>query len=346
MQSEELKQDTDDVIELHPEQEKEETTSYKDDLKALKGYMETATNVTDKYFLNEKKNELKNQEAFIFSNLKTKNESDRDIIQEKLDQVTMEELQSKVKTKEGIEWFYTDDNTGEVLDVSIEGNEARKLDFKREMLIYLKYSNDAMTGIDEEQKKLDTATAEAQKEIKEQLTVLSDNILLFIDYLKDKVDKIDDSKEKKKLLNEIKYIESGFTLEVFNEKLDKFPTMIKHTLEDIKNMKRVSEIGGIYKRKLGSNKVVANLFIFVEDDIKKSFEATMLLPEDYPAGMENLFVFSLIRFFAMQDWNNYLIRKLHSSIIMTLKKLKEDEFEEEVRENVLTAIKNYLARFK
>ena len=47
----------------------------------------------------------------------------------------------------------------------------------------------------------------------------------------------------------------------------------------------------------------------------------------------------------MADWNNSFIPKAHATTILVIKRLLYNELDEEVKENVLAAIKEYLKKF-
>ena len=61
----------------------------------------------------------------------------------------------------------------------------------------------------------------------------------------------------------------------------------------------------------------------------------------------DLFVYSLIRFFAMADWNkDNNIRKAHASVILVIRKLIKNEFVDDVKKDVIDSIVKYLAKFE
>ena len=60
----------------------------------------------------------------------------------------------------------------------------------------------------------------------------------------------------------------------------------------------------------------------------------------------DLFVFSLIRFFAMANWSDPDIRKAHASVSLVIKKLLANEFIDEVKKDIIDAIVTYIAKFE
>lgn len=269
---------------------------------------------------------------------------DSDFIEDKLRECkTVEELQARIKTKEGLNYFYTDPETGDVLETTDDIKESERENFRKAYLVFLKNNQIAMDGIDEELRKYDEAIAEFDEDIRDVMAVMADNVLTYTDYLKNSVPK--DHPNYKRMMKTVKYIESGYDMSVFSEVLDKYPSVIKHTLEDFRSDKRTKEIGSRYFKKLASSKVTSSLIGFVSDDPHDSYEYKALLPNQYKSGMENLFVFSLIRFFSMESWTDTDIKKCHASLIVALKKLTSPDINDDLKDKMRSSITAYLQKF-
>lgn len=269
---------------------------------------------------------------------------DSDFIEDKLRECkTVEELQARIKTKEGLDYFYTDPETGDVLETTDDIKESERENFRKAYLVFLKNNQIAMDGIDEELRKYDEAIAEFDEDIRDVMAVMADNVLTYTDYLKNSVPK--DHPNYKRMMKTVKYIESGYDMSVFSEVLDKYPSVIKHTLEDFRSDKRTKEIGSRYFKKLASSKVTSSLIGFVSDDPHDSYEYKALLPNQYKSGMENLFVFSLIRFFSMESWTDTDIKKCHASLIVALKKLTSPNINDDLKDKMRSSIAAYLQKF-
>ena len=100
-----------------------------------------------------------------------------------------------------------------------------------------------------------------------------------------------------------------------------------------------------YFKKLASAHITSSLIGFVSDDPADSYEYKALLPDQYQRGMENLFVFSLIRFFATESWSDQDVRKCHASVIVALRKLVSPNISDDLKAKMRTAISSYLKRF-
>ena len=274
--------------------------------------------------------------------------SDKDVVHEKLNGWKLEDLKKYIYASEkNTNEFFTNDATGEVLSINIETDDKGKiLEFKRNLLIYLKTTDETWEKIDEEYKKLDEATAEFNENVHDAVYQLSDSILTYIGYLKDKANAMEDGPEKKALLKGIRYEESGYTMDVYRESYEKHPSAIEHCKDDIKSGRRVQQIGARYIDKLQRVRTSVSLIPFVSDEGKtKSFEEIVLVEDDYE--IPDLFVFSLIRYFSMADWSDPNIKRAHSVISLVIKRLISNDFEdEEVKNNVKTAIIEYLKIFK
>ena len=120
--------------------------------------------------------------------------SDKDILHEKLKDWKLEDLKSFIYASEkNTDTFFTNDDTGEVLTVNIETDDKGKiLEFKRNLLIYLKTTDDTWEKIDDEYRKLDEATVEFNENVHEAIYQLSDSVLTYIGYMKDKAEVMED----------------------------------------------------------------------------------------------------------------------------------------------------------
>lgn len=271
-------------------------------------------------------------------------EEEAEFIEEKLREVkTIEELQARIKTEAGLNYFFTNPETGELLGVSDVIEEKKKDEFRRSYLVFLKNNQIAMDGIDAELEKYNQAIDEFDADIKDVMAVMADNVLAYTEYLRQSIP--EDHPNYNKVMRTAKYIDSAYDMTVFNEILDRYPSIIKHTVEDFHSERRTKEIGSRYFKKLASAHITSSLIGFVSDDPADSYEYKALLPDQYQRGMENLFVFSLIRFFATESWSDQDVRKCHASVIVALRKLVSPNISDDLKAKMRTAISSYLKRF-
>jgi hypothetical protein len=275
-------------------------------------------------------------------------DNEKDFLSEKLAAFdTVETLKAFLKPDKNVDDFFVNPTTGEELTLSIDiDDEKRARDFKRELLIYMKTSDVAHAQIDREYEELEKATAEIDKDLKEVCSQLSDNVLTYIGYLRDKANESEDEVMKKRILTSCRYIESGYTLDIYNETLDNYPSVARHTVEELTSSRGVETVGARYLKKLKANDVKVSLIPLISNKPDTlSIEETVLIKDDEYV-LPDLFIYSIIRYFSMADWSNGDIKKAHASIALVMKRLLSNELEDEVKQNVLTAMVKYLARFK
>lgn len=272
---------------------------------------------------------------------------DKEFIDEMLKSYTVEQLESRLKNDDAVEAFFINPETGEPLEMNIEfESKAREIEFKRGLLVYIKSSQDTFEKIDKAMEELDKETEEFQKNIGEVTYSLSDNVLTYINYMKDRLNLMEEGRDKRHMTKLVKYLESGFTFEVFADVIKKYPTVAPKCISELKNEQNIKNIGARYGAKLKTNKIPVSLIGFASDitEGRKSLEELLLIRgEQYI--IPDLFIYSLIRFFAMEDWNDGYVRKLHASVSLTLKKLLNNEFTEEVKNDVINSMVDYLKLF-
>ena len=283
-----------------------------------------------------------------------------DVIQEHLDKFeTPESLEKYLsgkltdpKVKERINSFFTNDETGDVLEL-IENervkNETDELDFKRGLLLYFKQNDYYMKKIDEEIEGLNKATEELSSNISEALNPLKDNILAYANYLlEESVIKEDDTEEvkrfKKLRAKKAIAIRSGYTLENMIALVEEHPSIIDNALRDFRTDNRVRDIGERYARKLKTGKINFNLFSLLSDDIHGSLEYRAIPKGDYPEGLENFTVFFIIRAMSMGLTTMEDIT-FHASAQIALSKLMENTLDPDVAETVRKGIIKLLSYF-
>lgn len=296
----------------------------------------------------EQKETIDKYQESVLAQLEGLNQ-DKEFLNDRLAEYpTVESLTAHLKSDANVHAFFTNPDTGEELGLSTEMDPKKEVEFKRDLLIYLKTSDIQMKKIDEEYDKLDAATKEFQENVSEACNRLSDNVLAYVGLLRDKAEACTDTRERKRLLKSIDALDSGFTMQIYAD-LYKKPSIAKHCKEDIVNPTKVAEFGQRYMAKLQSTLTKrdrpckVSLIPYVSSDDYKSFEERVLVKGEYE--LPDLFVFSLIRYFAMADWTDISIRQAHASVALSIRKLLNNEFEDELKVKVKDAIVEYLKLF-
>lgn len=253
-------------------------------------------------------------------------------------------LEKSLKNDKFVESLFTDEDGEPIeLDVDFKGNRKSEIEFMRGFASWwnscIRMEQQLQANMDEYKKDI----AETQIELDEAVYNLSDNILNYTQYLKDQAYETKDQKEIDRVVTLTKYMESAYTMDVYRENLEKYPSVITNTIKDLNNETRVESIGKRYMDKLASQKLHAHLVKFASSEKQKSFEE-LHLPNgtyEYP----DLFVFSLIRFFSMADWSDVNIRRMHATTYIVLDNIYNDNIDFGVRKNVKDSIIEYLAVF-
>lgn len=214
--------------------------------------------------------------------------------------------------------------------------------FARDFLLLIYSTVVGNLSIDQSIREYEREIQEFDHDYQEILKVLSDNVLLYCDSVEKEVDPKDPN--AKKILEDIYYIRGAYDLKPYRETLIKYPTVISHTLEDIRSPRRIKEISARYHEKLGKAGCSVSLVAYINDDIKKSFEYRNLPKGSYMEGYENLFIFSLIRYFSMEHWDSKNL-KMHNATINALHKMNTDKLGDDLKQSMRTAIIEYLALF-
>lgn len=252
-------------------------------------------------------------------------------------------LEKSLKNDKFVESLFTDDEGNSIeFDIDFKDHKA-EIDFMRGFASWWNSCSVMERQLQAEVESYKNDIKATQIELDEAVYNLSDNILNYTQYLKDQAYETKDQKEIDRVVKLTKYMESAYTMDVYRENLEKYPSVITNTIKDLNNESRVESIGKRYMDKLKSQKLHAHLIKFASSEKQKSFEE-LHLPNgtyEYP----DLFVFSLIRFFSMADWSDVNIRRMHATTYIVLDNIYNDNIDFGVRKNVKDSIIEYLALF-
>lgn len=279
---------------------------------------------------------------------------DMAFIDERLEEYTLEELEEKIKDDDFVRKMFTPPNSDIEAGITDKANqdgsftEEDELNFKRELLIHAKKTNQTYAEIDKYIADMEKARDEFNAEAQEIIGSMENNIVTVVDMMKEGLKDITDERELKRRKTIIKYIESGWTFDIINEILDKYPNVPKNLLRDMHNDTMIKNISDRYMKKLRDNKcnISLNHFVSAPTVKRKSIEMTLLNPDQYDKSHEDLFIFMLIRFFAMADWHNKDIGRAHTSISVSLKRAMANEYPEDMQKLVVDNIAKMVARIE
>lgn len=260
----------------------------------------------------------------------------------RLTEMTMEEFDSKINTKEFVESFFVDGN-GNTINFD-NGNLKDGVDdfkFKQQFLTYVKSTMEYENNIDHELEKLNEETEKLNTEIKEACDMLNDNILTYIAYMREKAETMEQP-QKGKILKYMNFIESAYTFDEVKKVIDRYNTIPANTLKEFTNPVRSKDIIKNYERKVKTHKTTPVLTALYK---MMSFEKKFLKPSQYEPEMEGLFLFTLIRYFSMSNFND-CDKKMHSAMCVTFKNLYEGKLADSSQELVLKNAAEYLELYK
>lgn len=268
----------------------------------------------------------------------------KDILLDKIATMDSKYLEKSLKSDKFVESLFTDEDGDPIdFDVDFKGDKKSEIEFKRGFASWWNSCTVMEQQLHDQMEAYKKDIANTQIELDEAVYNLSDNILNYTQYLKDQAYETKDQKEIDRVVTLTKYMESAYTMDVYRENLEKYPSVIQNTLKDLNKESRVESIGKRYMDKLKSQKLHAHLIKFASSEKQKSFEE-LHLPNgtyEYP----DLFVFSLIRFFSMADWSDVNIRRMHATTYIVLDNIYNDNMDFGVRKNVKDSIIEYLALF-
>lgn len=328
------------------------TTEEHFDINEVDRLMEVVNSEVIKKDFIEAQNTIKEQKDSMLDKLAGLTQ-DKQFILDRLDKYqTLEDLKVALRTDNDVIKFFTNEKGEEMELTHMNMDKNRSIAFRRDLLIYLKTSDIESAKIDAEYEKLEKATSEFQTEIDDACLRLSDNVLAYAGQLRDKAEVETNSSLKAKMMRSVVALESAFYLTMYNDILDKYPSITKKVVSEMTDTVKLAEWGKRYMSKLEytllkkdrSTKVSLIPYLSDPEISKLSFEETVLLKDDYTTSPD-LFVFSLIRFFAMADWNDPSIRQAHATVILVIRKLTSNELDEDLTPIVKENIKKYLARF-
>lgn len=311
------------------------------ELTKLDAYLKSVDLDSKRRYMDEEIKNLDDQKNGFISQMDCPEEIRQSII-DKIESMDSKYLEQRLRDDKFVKGIFTYDN--EPVSFKLEfKSPAKELEFKRSFISWLHTSHNAVVSMNAEFDKYEKEIDDLSIDLKEATTKLSDNILMYIDYLKNKAQESGDEKVIKTTNELARYMTSAYNMEVFKEILEKNPSIAKHCVEDLNNETKVSDIGARYMKKLSSAGIHTNLIQYASNEKNNSFEELHLFVEDYE--YKDLFVFSLIRYFAMADWNNTNIKRLHATLYLVLKQIYNNTMDIEVRKMVLDNVREYLKLF-
>lgn len=268
---------------------------------------------------------------------------DVQLIEHKLDAyASMEELSKALNDPETLkDFFINDDGSGITIVTDKPLSKKEEIDVKKSLLMLMKTSKLDQTEISCLIDKFQEETSSIEDDMKK---TASEIVLDTLRYALDVKNSGRYDQEDEKYRKKIDAVLSGFDFNSIIKSLHEHSTIIPHTLDDMKRQDKIVQYGKRYRSVLKHEYCSATLITFISNSPETSFEKMYLPPDKYQPYRENLFLFSIIRHFAMTYWTTD-VRKTHAMLVSLLQQLVEDKLPDDIREQFLDNIANYLKEF-
>ena len=309
----------------------------------LKQIEDVIAHAQAKNMLVEERHQVNEQVTGVLNKTVKGLESDKDTLMEKLAQIaSSEELKKSLdRTPSMLDIFFTNE-LGEPIELNIgDIGPERELQFKKDLLVYLKATQEYNQKIDEEFAKKEEAEKDFNEEMANCIKLISDNFLIHVQQVEDSL-KDPNLTDAQRTQGEkrLAAIKTGYTFEYFIELLDKHPGLKDNVKKDFLNEMKKAQIVTNYANKTKKATVNPVLGVMFHND-KVSLERNFLTDDEY--GIEGLLLFYMVRCFAMSGFEG-LNRTMHSSVSLILSKMVKNDISPEFKEEVVAGLRKLAAK--
>lgn len=239
--------------------------------------------------------------------------------------------------------FSEEDGTPMTLIIPKDAPAKDVSNFKKDLLIYLieskRVDDELQTAIDEYNK-------ERQLIEKDMGSTARDLVIDCLNWAINKRAELQAHPDtaSKANMDQLDHIISGFDFKVMMDTLKQHPSIIKNTLKDMHDNDIIASLGQRYRTAREKAGSAATLITFISNSPDTSFEEIYLPPDKYQQGFENLFMFSIIRHFAMTYWTKNTVL-MHAMTISLLQQFIDNTLPEDLKEAYIDNISAYLSAF-
>lgn len=270
-----------------------------------------------------------------------------EMIEEKLKSVkdANDLIKNYLPYPEKVKWFFEDEETGDYVEfVTPKDLKQDMYEFEKDYLLFLKRIQDAMIDYEKISEETSKELEAINADINDIYKTLNDSVLTYVRALKENTPRDSDNYEE--VMKVCKGIESGYDFSLVFETIEKYPSIPKNTIKDFKSSGKISDIGRRYGVERAKAKTSANLAIFLPRTEDMLCIEKQLLPNFYLNGTEDLFIFILIRWFAINGIRTVEAKKFHASVYNVLMRMTSDKegdaLSEDVQEDVIEKMKDLL----
>lgn len=252
-------------------------------------------------------------------------------------------LKEYLPYREKVEALLTDSETGATIsmDVPDDVEPERVYEFTKDFLLFFKRIDDSIAEYDKISKEADEEMKKLNMDITEISRVMSNNVLTYIESLKETIKPDDPGYEVAQ--KTIVGVESAYNFKMVFDVLEKYKSIVGNTVEDFKRESRITEIGKKYATNLSRTKTSVNLITFLpRTKDTKSIESA-IVPRFYRAGTEDLLIFIFIRYFSVNgNLETIEGKKFHAALYHMLYQLMNNQLSDVNRDYVIDHIKKLL----
>ena len=256
----------------------------------------------------------------------------------------------KDKDKLNAEYFTREDGSVITIDKAICEQVSMtefdlKVDFVETLRTFYGMEADAQKSIDEINQSIEEFKF---GEISELSSTIANNFKQSLKDRMDETEKIEDEKEKKRRMKLINRMMSAYTFDEYIKVLEKYPSIVKNTISELKKPEMIKNTGARYNQKRQRQGCATSLIAIVRDDVENSLERQYMAPGDYVEGYENLFAYFILRFFSKEDWSSKdsFTKEMHNATTIILTTLMAGQLDKDFREEVISNINKIWALFK
>lgn len=154
--------------------------------------------------------------------------------------------------------------------------------------------------------------------------------------------------DTKEALNKATSLMKAWTFEHMIAVYESIPKVITNTLFDFTHPSAARRIGQQYGKNREATNTGSALYVTLQDDKGKSIEEQFLRPDQWVVGYENLFAFSVIRYYAGRSWKDKssYVREQHNADCLILRALLEGRIHKEQRDDLIANIARVWEFFK
>lgn len=337
------------AVDVHTQEEMDQMSS-EEKLGVLKNYSEVIDLAAKQSTAHREVGNVLKQRDEMQKYMKTKDDmiDPMELINQKLATVANADVLAKdyLPYPDKVAWFFTNDETGELIDFDFPDDSKIGKDlfeFQKDMLLFFKRCDDAI----EEYNKISQEAEEELKEINADINqinaLMGNNVLAFVDSLMETT--TPDNPNYKQVMEVCEGIQSAYNFSMIFETLEKYPSVIRNTLEDFKRESRIKEIGAKYGAILAKSNTSVNLVTFLPRNKDSKSIEQQALAKFYRAGTEDLFIFIMIRWFSMNRLETVKVKKFHAALYLVIYQLMNNQLPDDAYDMVMESAQKLLAIF-